>query len=255
MSFSDDQLTRDGFLGGRLNLWQPKAGYRAATDPVLLAAAVDARAGESVLDLGCGAGTAILCLMRRVAGLRGFGLEVQADYAELAQRNAAANGLELEVVAGDVAAMPAALRALAFDHVIANPPFHAAAGHSAAADAGRDLAQRQAAGSLGAWIDAGLKRLVPGGCLTLIHRADRLGDVLAGLGDRAGDVRILPLAARVDRAAGRVIVSARKGSRAGLALLAPLVLHQGPAHVADGDDYSATVRGILREMQPITLVN
>ena len=43
--FPDDSLTRDGFLGGRLAILQPRDGYRAATDPVLLAAAVPARAG------------------------------------------------------------------------------------------------------------------------------------------------------------------------------------------------------------------
>ncbi len=252
MSFSDDQLTKDKFLGGRLHLWQPKTGYRAATDPVLLAAAVDARPGDRVLDLGCGAGAAILCLQRRIADLRGFGLEVQADYANLARRNADENGLDLTVVDGDLAAMPTVLREMVFDHVIANPPFHPAT-HTGAMDAGRDVAQRDMAGLLSRWIDAGLRRLVRGGDLTVIHRADRLAAVLAALGDRAGDIRILPIAPRIGRAAGRVIVTARKGSKAGATLLTPLVMHEGRVHVTDGDDYSQRARGILREMLPIGL--
>lgn len=67
--FAEDALSRDAFLCGRLHLWQPKKGYRAATDPVLLAAACPARPGERVLDLGCGAGAAALCLATRVPGL------------------------------------------------------------------------------------------------------------------------------------------------------------------------------------------
>ncbi|MCO4829001.1 MAG: methyltransferase, partial [Lentibacter algarum] len=63
---STPDLTHDAFLGGRLKLWQPKQGYRAGVDPVLLAASIAAKAGESVLDLGCGAGAAALCLGRRV---------------------------------------------------------------------------------------------------------------------------------------------------------------------------------------------
>ena len=78
-------------------------GSRAATDPVLLAAFVPARPGERVLDLGCGAGTAGLCLAARVPGLELHGLEVQPAYAELARRNAADNRLALTVHEGDCA--------------------------------------------------------------------------------------------------------------------------------------------------------
>jgi tRNA1Val (adenine37-N6)-methyltransferase len=76
-AFAETELTRDGFLGGRLALLQPRDGYRAGTDPVLLAAFVPAREGESVLDLGCGAGTAALCLAARVPVLELHGLELQ----------------------------------------------------------------------------------------------------------------------------------------------------------------------------------
>ncbi|MEL6264223.1 MAG: methyltransferase, partial [Pseudomonadota bacterium] len=62
-------MTHDRLLGGRVGLTQPRQGYRAATDPVLLAAAVPAAAGETVLELGIGAGAAVLCLAARVPGL------------------------------------------------------------------------------------------------------------------------------------------------------------------------------------------
>ncbi|MBF0393554.1 MAG: methyltransferase, partial [Alphaproteobacteria bacterium] len=61
MTFTDDTL-----LDGRVRLRQPTHGYRAAIDPVFLAAAVPAGAGQRVLDAGCGAGAALLCLCARV---------------------------------------------------------------------------------------------------------------------------------------------------------------------------------------------
>ncbi|HVH01975.1 MAG TPA: methyltransferase [Amaricoccus sp.] len=247
----DADLTCDGFLDGRLRIRQPRVGYRAATDPVLLAAFVPARPGEAVLELGCGAGTAALCLAARVPGLALHGLELQPGYAALARRNAEANGLALTVHEGDLRRPPAGLRALAFDQVLANPPFHPA-GVTGAADPGRDAAHREGEAGLGDWIDAGLRRLRPGGRLTLIHRTARLAAILAGIEGRAGAVEILPLAGRAGRPAERVLVRARKGSRAALRLYPPFTLHAGDAHAGDRESYTAAAQRVLRGMAALS---
>lgn len=246
MSFSNDELTSDAFLDGRLRLWQPRKGYRAATDPVLLAAFTPARAGERVLELGLGAGAAALCLAMRVPGLDLHGLELQPAYAALARRNAEANGIALAVYEGDLRRPPPDLRALAFDHVMANPPFHPASA-SRGPDAGRDLAHREDA-PLAAWIDAGLRRLRPGGRIVLVHRAERLPEILAGLAGRAGGAEILPVAARTGQPAQRVLVRARKGSKAPLTLWFPLTFHRGTSHEADEESYSPEAQRVLRDM-------
>ena len=111
--FTPAELSDDGFLGGALRILQPRHGYRAATDAVLLAAACPAQPGDSVLDLGCGAGVASLCLGHRVPGLALHGLERQPAYADLARRNAARNAIALDVTEGDLladASRPAASR-------------------------------------------------------------------------------------------------------------------------------------------------
>lgn len=236
-------LTDDAFLCGRLHLWQPARGYRAATDPVLLAAGCPAVAGQTVLDLGCGAGAASLCLAARVPGVVLSGLEVQAGYAALARANAVRNGVAMEVVEGDVAAMPRVLRR-GFDHVIANPPYYAPGG-TPSPDRGRDTALREDR-PLADWIGAARARLDPGGWLTLILGADRLGAALAALDARLGSVSILPLAPREGRAAVRVLIRARKGGRSSLRLLAPLVLHAGAVHLGDREDYTPEAAEILR---------
>lgn len=242
--------SRDGFLGGRLRIAQPLQGYRAGADAVMLAAACPAQAGQAVLELGCGAGVASLCLGWRVPGLRLTGLERQTDYAELARRNAADNDIALTVITGDLAAMPAPLRAENFDHVIANPPFFLQG--TTAPDTGRKAARHEET-PLTDWVDAALRRLRPGGGVTLIQRADRLDGLLAALSGRAGAITVLPVVARADRPAGRIIVTARKGARTPLRLLAPFVMHRGAVHLRDGDDLSATATGVLRDGMPINL--
>lgn len=242
--FADTELTDDGFLGGRLRLLQPARGYRAATDPVLLAATCPASPGQSVLDLGCGAGAAALCLGHRVPGLALAGLELQPAYAELARRNAQRNGIAIEVHEGDIARMPAALRR-DFDHVIANPPYyHPDGSPSPIAARARAI---QVDTPLAGWVAAATRRLRPGGWMTLILGADGLPQVLAALAPKLGSAAALPLAARAGRSALRVILQARKGGRAPFRLLAPLVIHQGPAHDGDRESYTPEASAVLRD--------
>ena len=242
--FAEDQLSDDKFLCGKLRLLQPVKGYRAATDPVLLAAACPAEAGQSVLDLGCGAGAASLCLGHRVPGLRLAGLELQAAYADLARRNAERNGIALEVHQGDLVKMPVALRR-DFDHVIANPPYYPAGG-SPSPIAARAQAM-QVDTPLADWVMAATRRLRPGGWLTLICGADGLPEVLGALAPKLGSAAVLPLAPREGRAALRVIVQARKGGRAPFRLLAPFVIHAGAAHDGDRESYTPAANAVLRD--------
>jgi tRNA1(Val) A37 N6-methylase TrmN6 len=242
--FGPDELSDDKFLCGRLRLLQPLKGYRAATDPVLLAAACPARPGDSVLDLGCGAGAASLCLGLRVPGLALSGLEVQPDYAELARRNAIRNGIALEVRDGDLARMPKALRR-DFDHVIANPPYYGSGG-SPSPEAGRARAM-QVQTPLADWVATAARRLRPGGWLTLILITEGLPEVLSAMAPRLGSAAVLPLAPREGRPALRVLVQARKGGRAPFRLLSPFVIHQGAAHDGDRESYTPAANAVLRD--------
>jgi len=246
MGFSRRDLSQDRFLGGRLVLSQPRKGYRAGVDPVFLAASIDARQGQSVLDLGCGAGAAALCLGMRVGGLRLVGVERQAEYAELARENAKANGIALHVHACDLATLPATLKAESFDHVIMNPPYHLRTRSTISADPGREAALFEDT-PLAVWIDAATKRLKPGGYLTIVQKAERLQEILAAMDERLGSVLVKPLAPREGRAAVLVLVRARKGGRAAFRLASPLVLHSGAQHECDEDSYIPQVASVLRD--------
>lgn len=242
----DATLSCDGFLGGRLQIWQPLRGYRAGVDPVLLAASVPARAGDSVLDLGCGVGVAALCLGARVPGLTLCGVEVQPDYADLARRNAAVAGQQMEVVCTDLAALPDHIRQRQFDHVIANPPYFRRSASTPARDAGRETAMGEGT-ALADWVAAAARRVRPGGCVTFIQRSERLPDLLALMAARLGSLQLLPLIPRRGRVAQLVLLRGVKGGRAGFSLCDPVLMHDGAAHERDGDSYTAPVAAVLRD--------
>lgn len=221
-------LTEDGLLGGRLRLLQPAAGYRVAIDPVLLAAAVPAKAGDHVLDAGAGTGAAALCLVRRVEACRVTGIEIDVPTAELGARNALGNDLStaVEIVTGDLLSPPAPTRTTLFDHVMTNPPF-VEAGRGTRPPSADRARSHVASVEIGDWLTACLRRLRSRGTLTLIHRADRLAAILSALDGPAGDIVVCPLWPKASAPeASRVLVRARKGAGGCFRLARGLVLHE-----------------------------
>lgn len=240
-------LTRDAFLGGLLTLHQPRKGQRAGSDAALLAAAVPAEAGERVLELGAGVGPALLAVARRAPGCIGFGLEIDAFLVDIANRNARENALadRVRVLAGDVAAPPVELSPGSFDHVLANPPFFDPVRSRTSPHPARARARSADAEMLQTWLQTAARMLKPQGRLTLIYRAERLDELLAGLTGRFGNVQILPLWPGAGRPAKRLILTARKGAASGVALCQGVTLHR-----PDGG-YTEAVERILREGAPL----
>ena len=240
--------TNDLFLGGKVTVLQPAKGYRAGIDAVLLAASVPAKAGETVLELGCGVGVAALCLAARVEGVDITGVELQPEYAALAEKNG------LKVVNADLRALPADLRNRQFTHVMMNPPYFDRAAGSAAPDAGRDISMGGDT-PLGDWIDVAVKRLAPKGYFTMILRIERLPEVLSALLGRIGSVVVRPISARFGTAPHLFLLQARHSGHAPFRLTAPLVMHDGTVHDADRENYTADVREILRNGASFSLAD
>jgi tRNA1(Val) A37 N6-methylase TrmN6 len=243
-----DAESDDAFLGGRLRLLQPGTGYRAGIDGVLLAATVEARPGEQVLDVGAGVGVVGLCVAQRLPDVRITLVERDAGLAALARRNIERNGLagRAQVVEADVLkplreAPVLAAAAESFDHVLANPPFHVEGRGTAAGDPVKAGANAMPAGALDRWLRFMAAMARPGGRVTLIHRAEALPELLPALAGRFGGAIVLPLQPREGEHALRVIVRAVKGSRAPLELQPGLVLHN-----ADGS-FRPPIAAALRD--------
>ena len=241
------EVETNGFLDGRLQILQPVAGYRAAIDPILLAAFVQAKSGQSVLDVGCGVGVALLAVGVRISDLMLYGLERDEATGELAQENGVQNKISAQIFTADLADLPPVLKQQTFDHVITNPPFHKAfhKNKNSAPQQSHKHSAHQESMALCDWITACLRRVKPRGYFYMIHHAGRLPDILTSL-TACGDITILPIAPRLGRDANRVLIRARKGAKGAGRLCPPLVIHQECKHKTDGEDYSDTALAILR---------
>lgn len=251
-------VTDDVFLagapGGGLRMLQPKDGLRSGIDAVLLAAAVPARIGERVLDAGAGVGVAGLCVARRCPLAHVTLVERETALATLARHNIARNGFgaAADIVCADLTWPAARLRTLGlvaegYDHVLTNPPFHDASNVRASPHPLKAAASALATGELDRWLRFAAAMAKPGGRVTLIHRAEALREILDAIGARFGALRILPLHARPERPAVRVIVQGIKGSRAPLTLLPGFVLHER------AEAFTRAANARLRDGAPLDL--
>jgi tRNA1(Val) A37 N6-methylase TrmN6 len=243
-----DDFTDDAVLGGRLVLRQPRKGHRVGHDAILLAAATDAIRGGHAVELGAGVGAAGLALAQRVAGLAVTFVEIDPTLGALAAHNAERNGLAdrtrvavLDITGPDEEFARDGMRAGSAALVLMNPPFNDPARLTVSPNAQRRLAHATSGVTLAQWIGRAAWLLAPSGVLTLIWRADALGDVLAGLAADFGGIAVMPIYPRPGATAIRVLVRAVKGSRAPLVLAPGLTLND--AHARPTPEAEAILRG------------
>lgn len=233
--------TTDRLLGGRVEIRQPGSGFRVSVDAVVLAAAVSLDHGQRALDVGCGAGGVTLCLASRLPHAELLGVDRDARMTECLRGNISANKFEdrVAVETRDVAGgVPDHLRS-AFDQVVSNPPYMPV--HRADSRTITDAVGTATIESLlfDDWLSFMVACCRPKGRLTMIHRADRLEELLAGFAEFAGEIRVLPIWPRADAPAKRVIITARVGVQTPTVLCPGLVLH-----AADGT-YTPAARDII----------
>ena len=240
--------SEDAVLGGRLRLRQFRHGHRFGHDAILLAAACPGRAGERAVDLGAGVGAAGLALAARIAGLRVTLVELDPRLAALARENVELNGLGARVDVANLDVRAAARVFAAADlapksqmRVLMNPPFNDPVRQRASPDEGRRSAHVGPGGTLAAWVRTAARLLRPSGTLTLICRAQGLGEVLDALVPAFGGASVLPIHSKAEQPALRVIVRAGKGSREPLTLLPGLFLNDAAGRPA------AEAEAVLRE--------
>lgn len=241
-----DNLTTGYLLNGRVKFYQPKNGFRVAIDSIFLAAALDVKEGESVLDVGSGVGAASLCLAMRIPHAKVVGLEIQRSYVRIGYDNVQLNNLHsrVEFLCGNLLTPLPRLAAGTFSHVMANPPYytenHRPSEKNEKADANHEMST-----DLKQWVKYSLLMLRPKGTLTFILTADRLDEVIHLLYGKIGKIKLFPLWSGVGKEAKRFVVQGVKGLSGSCHILPGLILHRGSGqYTQEADEVLRHAKGL-----------
>ena len=212
------------FYGKRLNLNQPEKGYRPSIDAILLSAAI--HKGKTILDVGCGIGTAGLCLKVRRPEITLTGIDIQEENIHYAAQNAQQNNMDARFIEGNIKTLRLQET---FDHVISNPPFYEEHKINTPQDPHKLLSNVLQNITLQEWVNFCIKHSKD--YVTLIHLPDMLPILLSAF-DTLSAIKIFPIWSKGK--AERIIIQGKKKSKA------PLQLLQGLTLRATSDDSQET---------------
>lgn len=246
---TDSEYTADDFLGGRVNLKQPRKGYRITSDTVFLASSINLNTGDRILDVGAGTGGILSCLAARIGdeikNVTMHGIEIQSELISLAREN----NQEITYFHGDVLDDIEGCSPNSYHNVVSNPPYFEKGKISPSPFKTKAIAHGNELNDLKLWIERCMRMVRPKGYLTLVHRADRMDDILSILQDKAGSIIVFPFFPKKGENANRIIIRAQKGAKGLLILKSGMIVHK-----SDGN-YTETAENILRHANFLDIEN
>jgi|SRR5690554_103567 len=219
-------------IGGGLKLIQRTDLFAFGTDAVLLSKFATLHTNDRVIDLGTGTGLVPFMLSMRKKINHAVALELQPALADLCRRSVRLNKLEglIHVVEGDIRTVRDILPPESFDLAVSNPPYMPITGAKLNRQEPVSIARHEICCQLEDVVRAFAWLVRFGGKVALVHRPQRLSDIIFLLrGHRLEPKRIQLVHPRPQREANILLVEAEKGAKPGLRVLPPLIL-RGDCH-------------------------
>ena len=241
-------------MNGYVKLWDggplfcQSEHFKLGTDSVLLADFVNIGSRQRGIDLGCGSGVLPLLLMSKSERLHMTGLEINPEAAKTAEANLEANKLAERgsIVTGDIRLCKELFKSGEFDLVVANPPYFAEGSGKQSTDEAKAAARTETMCTLGEVCRAAAYLCRTGGVFCLVHRAERLCDVLCLLRESGLEPkRLRTVAHDASKEPSLILVEARRGGSSGMKLLPPLFIRN-----PDGSETQEILKIYHREGKP-----
>ena len=198
-------------------------------DAVLLSGFVQAGTKDKIIDLGTGTGILPLLLRAKTGSRDITGLEIQSAMAEMAERSVKLNDLEedIKIVCGDLKEADQLFPLGSFDVVTCNPPYMKADGGLTNPDEGKAIARHEIKCSFEDVVKAAKKLLKSGGKLFLVHRPERLAELITTLKQNGMEPKRLRMVhSFVDDKAVMVLIEAASGGGTFMKVEKPLIIYK-----------------------------
>ena len=185
------------------------------TDSVLLSDFARAKSGDTVIDLCTGGGIVPILMSAKYNAKKFYGIEIQKRSYELAVKNIEINALgdKVHFICDDIANVLSHFKSGSADVVTCNPPYMKADAGFKNPDEPKAIARHEICTNLDGVIEAAEKVLKFGGNFFLVHRADRLCDILYKLREKKLEPkRVQFIAPSPEKAPVLVLVEAKKGA-------------------------------------------
>ncbi len=232
-------LTKNNILNGKVELYQPKQGFRVGIDSILLASSVQKY--SKCMEFGSGSGIILIYLAKRFPDAKIFGIEKNLDLVNLAKINLKNNKITKSTAEIEQNNLNDALfmknNNNIYDRIIMNPPYFSP--NKVIMSKNITKVSSRYEFDINSWFTAAYKKLKPKGYLNFIYRSENLDIVLNRLYPEWGDIKIYPLWPKKNIKSKLMIVQAKKNVKAGVQILPGLVLHN-----ADGS-YTKACDNIL----------
>jgi len=218
-----DDLHRNGYM-----IIQDPKRFCFGVDAVLLSDFAKAGKNERVLDFGTGTGIIPILMEAKYPENKFYGLEIQEESAEMAQRSVLYNNLQekIEIVEGDIKNGTEVFKPSSFDVITVNPPYMNSGGGLTNNYDPKTIARHEVLVTLGDIALQASKLLKFGGRLYMVHRPQRLVDIMCTLREnKLEPKKIRFVQPYVDKAPTMVLIEATRSGKPMLKVMPSLIIY------------------------------
>ena len=212
-----------------LKILQDTERFCFGMDAVVLSGFVRVKKGARLLDMGTGTGILPLLLSAKTEASVLVGLEIQEASADMASRSVALNGLSdrIHIVKGDIKEAGKLFGPASFSVVCSNPPYMAAGSGLTNPDSPLAIARHELLCCFEDVVSQSFILLPQGGSLFLVHKPERLSELLCTLSSHRMEPKRLRLVHPfIDREPSMVLIEAVKDGKKGIKVEKPLILYE-----------------------------